>query len=155
MISEANCHPFQFGNFLFMHNGGIARFNIIKRKIIQYLSDTTFSYIHGTTDSEHAGALFIELLPRHGDRKQPDPMDDYTTQEIANTLALAISKIVQFLDEIQTGDGTHDDELASSLNFCVTDGKTLVATRYRNHEWQTPPSLFYLESDTIDEKKKL
>lgn len=31
-----------------------------------------------------------------------------------------------------------------SLNFCVSDGRHIVCTRYRNHPRQDPPSLFCL-----------
>lgn len=33
---------------------------------------------------------------------------------------------------------------AMSLNFCVTDGRHIVCSRYRNHPRQDPPSLFVL-----------
>ena len=33
---------------------------------------------------------------------------------------------------------------AMSLNFCVTDGRHIVCSRYRNHSRQDPPSLFVL-----------
>lgn len=31
----------------------------------------------------------------------------------------------------------------NSLNLCVTDGRSLVAYRFRNHATQEPPSLYY------------
>lgn len=31
-----------------------------------------------------------------------------------------------------------------SLNFCVTDGRHIVCSRYRNHPKQEPPSLFFM-----------
>ena len=34
-------------------------------------------------------------------------------------------------------------EKASSMNFAVSDGRHLVATRCRNHADEPPPSLFY------------
>lgn len=33
---------------------------------------------------------------------------------------------------------------AMSLNFCVTDGRHIVCSRYRNHPRQDPPSLFFM-----------
>ncbi|PRP84438.1 hypothetical protein PROFUN_08118, partial [Planoprotostelium fungivorum] len=52
-IVESNCHPFQFGRILFMHNGCIFNFESWKRKlIIDHLSDRTFQNINGSTDSE-------------------------------------------------------------------------------------------------------
>lgn len=33
----------------------------------------------------------------------------------------------------------------NSLNFCTTDGKKMVAIRFRNHATQQPPSLYWSE----------
>ena len=30
-VSEQNCHPFQFGRYLWMHNGVVGGFNCIRR----------------------------------------------------------------------------------------------------------------------------
>jgi glutamine amidotransferase len=34
----------------------------------------------------------------------------------------------------------------NDLNICVTDGRSLVACRYRNHATEQPPSLYYSTS---------
>ncbi len=33
-VADQNCHPFSFGRFLFMHNGGVSDFKLIKRALI-------------------------------------------------------------------------------------------------------------------------
>ncbi|CAM9821491.1 unnamed protein product, partial [Phaeothamnion confervicola] len=38
---------------------------------------------------------------------------------------------------------------ASSLNLCVTDGRSIVATRYRNHPTQQPPSMYYITGESF------
>lgn len=73
-ISEVNTHPFQFGSLMWMHNGnllqmqrsklishtgGIAKFSGIRRKLLSQLHAKSANVIAGTTDSEHAGALFV------------------------------------------------------------------------------------------------
>jgi len=52
-VAEMNCHPFQYNKLLFMHNGQIGGFKIVKRKLRQRLSDELYNWIQGTTDSEH------------------------------------------------------------------------------------------------------
>lgn len=61
-VSEANCHPFQYGCFLWMHNGRLDQFTRFKRLLINQLSDKAYAMINGTTDSEHAFALFLDEI---------------------------------------------------------------------------------------------
>ncbi|GAB1518793.1 RNA polymerase II subunit A C-terminal domain phosphatase [Rhizoctonia solani] len=46
-----------------MHNGSIADFHLIKRKLQASLSDELFAVPQGNTDSEWAFALFLSFLP--------------------------------------------------------------------------------------------
>ena len=61
-VSEANCHPFQYRRFLWMHNGAIEGFSRIKRRLRASLPDHLYNNIEGTTDSEHAFAVFLHTL---------------------------------------------------------------------------------------------
>lgn len=38
-VNELNCHPFQFGKFLWMHNGRIGEFSKIRRRLRESLRD--------------------------------------------------------------------------------------------------------------------
>ena len=77
-VSEVNAHPFQFGKLMWMHNGTlvihlfplfcnliykgeVAKFSAIRRKLVMRLHAKSFDYIAGTTDTEHAGALFVGM----------------------------------------------------------------------------------------------
>ena len=68
IINELNCHPFQHDNFLWMHNGRVSGFRRMKRFIRRHISDEYYDNINGTTDSEHAFALFLSLLDGHAPR---------------------------------------------------------------------------------------
>lgn len=48
-----NAHPFSQGRYLFMHNGHIAAFGKLRRRILGHLSDRALAGVKGTTDSEH------------------------------------------------------------------------------------------------------
>ncbi|RYG63058.1 class II glutamine amidotransferase, partial [archaeon] len=61
-VSHENCHPFRYGRFTFMHNGGIPYFARIKRPLQNLLHEAFFSEIKGSTDSEHIFALFLHYL---------------------------------------------------------------------------------------------
>jgi len=115
-VSDFNCHPFSCGRFMFMHNGHIESFRTIRRKLLFSLPQECFDKIQGTTDSEHAFALFLSKLP-------PDAQNQCSTQEIAEALEKTIQQLVEWLDE-EGIPGT------SLLNFCVTDGLSVVASRF-------------------------
>ncbi|KAL4069651.1 nucleophile aminohydrolase [Scleroderma yunnanense] len=64
-LSLDNCHPFVFGKIMFMHNGGIADFHLIKRRLQSGLSDEIFNTIQGNTGliilPMSCGYVFISL----------------------------------------------------------------------------------------------
>lgn len=42
-VSEANCHPFQIGRFLWMHNGGIGKYLSVARTLRESLRDDLYN----------------------------------------------------------------------------------------------------------------
>ena len=65
-LSETNCHPFTYHRLTFMHNGGIGNFHRIKRKLFNRIDDKYLLIIQGSTDSECAFALFLDVLDKMG-----------------------------------------------------------------------------------------
>ena len=51
-VQQTNCHPFRHGRFLWMHNGLIHDFHLIKRDLLFEVDPGLFPVIGGTTDSE-------------------------------------------------------------------------------------------------------
>ncbi len=146
VISENNCHPFNFGKLLWMHNGGVAYFSQIKRRIHALLSDDIFAMVHGTTDSETCGALFVSFLPNQ------DPTQDLTLGDLKYAMLKTVSTILSIVN-----DYTKEHELERtpcSLNFAVSNGKHVVATRFRNHVIEEPPSLYYSTCSIYELKKQ-
>lgn len=145
-ISEANCHPFKFGKMLFMQNGTIAHFTKIRVEILEEIKYTTASMIEGMTDSEHAGALYVHFLPDH------DPNKDHS----GHVMKEAMLKMIKFIldvvkkeeekTEIVDGVRMHTP---SNMNFAVTDGTVMIATRYRDSQISHPPSLYFSEAKQL------
>ncbi|CDR34651.1 class II glutamine amidotransferase [Criblamydia sequanensis] len=127
-LIETNCHPFQYGNLLFMHNGTIAEFEKIKRKLRESLKDEYYNIILGTTDSEHAFALFLNSL-----KTAPD---EASLKEIVEALSVCLKKI---------RDWSFEEEIdkISTCNFAVTNGKEIVVTRYVSDPGYKAESLYY------------
>ncbi len=126
-VSFANCHPFVFGEYSFVHNGTIREFDKYRRAWLAELDQDFFEAILGQTDSE---LLFYLIL-----------------QEIRRGLDWmgAIRKVFR---KIQAAQESHGDEVFSFLNIALTDGKSLVATRYATKS-ETPLSLHYAVGKTV------
>ncbi len=60
--SNENCHPFKYGKYTFMHNGGIPSFSKIKRQVLNLLSERVYQDIKGSTDSKHLFAIFLDYV---------------------------------------------------------------------------------------------
>lgn len=130
-VAEANCHPFQFGRYLWMHNGTVEGFNRIKRRVQQSLPDHLFHAIQGTTDSEHAFAVFLNLL---GDTER-----SVSAREIGQLLVRTVERLEQWALEAEIVGPSY-------YNFAVTDGQSLAAIRYVSDQRLEPTSLYYATS---------
>ncbi|THH26907.1 hypothetical protein EUX98_g7282 [Antrodiella citrinella] len=137
-ITEYNAHPFRFGRWVFMHNGVVAHFNLIKRQVCAEISHEAFQLVSGTTDSEHLAALIFTYLEAE---KGPQAWEvSHSLDEIKAALENAITKIIQLQKQTVSLAGVPLE--ASSLNVAVTDGTQLLAIRFRNHPTEHPPSLY-------------
>lgn len=128
-VSEDNCHPFRAGRFAFMHNGNVAGFHRLKRRLLTRLSDEAFSAVHGSTDSEHVFGLFLDELRGIG---EPDP-----GERMARALEGAVRTICALADEAGQEEPTY-------LNLALSDGNTSVITRFV-HRGEKAHSLFIHE----------
>lgn len=66
-VQQTNCHPFRHGRWLWMHNGAIADFTLLKRDLILAVDPALYTEIEGPTDSE----LFFFLALTFGLEKDP------------------------------------------------------------------------------------
>ncbi len=126
-VSEANCHPFSYGKLLFMHNGAIAGFNVIKRALRTRLPDGIYDWIRGDTDSEHFFALILQHVDPHG---------DLTLEQMSAAFVDALQELTELLDE-------HDIDRPFTMNGLLTDGERIVASRYISDESAEPNTLYH------------
>ncbi len=68
-ISRQNCHPFRHGRHLFMHNGQIGGYGLLRRTLESRLPDRLYAERRGVTDSE---LLFLLALARIQAGSAPD-----------------------------------------------------------------------------------
>jgi predicted glutamine amidotransferase len=113
-----------------MHNGEIRGFSQIKRNLRRSLSDETYEWIEGETDSEHFFALFLNRLLKKNNISGVRFLSD---------------TLIETIDELEVLKTKHDVQQASSLNIVITDGSCLVGVRYisKGYEKIIPPTLYY------------
>ena len=127
-VSEANCHPFAAGRYLWMHNGTISGFDRVKRRLRESLPDPVYNAVEGTTDSEHAFAVFLALV---GDAERR-----LSARELGGALVETIRWVERWTEEAGV-------TAPSYFNFAVTDGESVAAVRYVSDPLLEPASLYY------------
>lgn len=126
-VSQSNCHPFTSGRYMFMHNGRLDQFTKFKRNILNSLSDRAFNLIKGNTDSEYAFALFMDVI---------NFAENLSPEQLKQGLYETIKRIVTY--RVEVGANTN-----AFINFAVSDGSTIVVTRFATDQHKQPASLFY------------
>lgn len=118
-VSEANCHPFVSGRYAFMHNGDLGGFELLRRPLLERLSDDAFAGLEGQTDSEHLFALTLDHLRGRG--------DDESAESLARALRGALSEALELSRK-------HAPDEPSTLNLVLSDGAVAVASRFTTDE---------------------
>ena len=149
-VTPINNHPFVFGRHTIMHNGVISNFVDIKREILQVIEKSAYENIHGGTDSEHLAALYITCLTK-GQGPGPDSWEEqYPVTKMFEALSAAIKIVINLQQKVL---GVANAE-ANSLNVACTDGEQLIAFRFRNHEHEQPPSLYWSNTAGVTLNRK-
>jgi predicted glutamine amidotransferase len=107
-VQETNCHPFRRGNWLFVHNGFIADFHLLRRDLMLAIDPELFADVQGSTDTEVVFYLALTL-------------------GLAEDPIAALERTVGLIEE--TG-RAHDVAHAVQASFGVSDGESLWAVRY-------------------------
>ncbi|MCB9030138.1 MAG: class II glutamine amidotransferase [Deltaproteobacteria bacterium] len=134
-VSESNCHPFRYENYLMMHNGEVGGFSHIKREVRRRLSDLVYEWVDGTTDTQHFYALFLDdILQKKG---------ELGVKDIAESLLATIKHINEIKQK-------YNVEESCYLNLAVTDGEVIVATRYVSDPDMPAATLYYSEGSSYE-----
>lgn len=130
-VSQANCHPFKHGPWLWMHNGYLGEFNRCRRQLLSSLTDEAFEGITGNTDSEHAFALFLDAIGFNHDAD-------------GGAMLEALKSTIRRINDIRDASGCESE---APMNFAVTNGRTALFTRYSKLQAHTPPTLHYQSAE--------
>ena len=107
-VQRTNCHPFNFKNWLFVHNGLINDYHRLHRDLAFAVSPDLFPHIQGTTDSE---LMFLLALSfgMDGDVKT------------------GVARMAGLVEDIAKSGGV---EKALQMTLGISDGESLYAIRY-------------------------
>ena len=128
-IQATNCHPFRKGRWLFVHNGFIADFHLLRRDLMLAIDPAQFADVQGSTDTEVVFHLALTL------GLESDPIS-------------ALERTVGVIEATARERGV---EAPVQATFGVSDGTRLWAVRYASEG--TARSLF--ASADIDALKHL
>jgi predicted glutamine amidotransferase len=107
-VQESNCHPYNHGRWLFVHNGLINEFRTLRRELMLAIDPALFADIQGSTDSE----LLFYMALTNG--LEDDPLD-------------ALERTIGFVEDCAAG---HGIDRAIQASIGVSDGERLWAIRY-------------------------
>ena len=107
-VQQTNCHPFRRGRWLFVHNGYIADFHLLRRELMLGIAPELFAEVHGSTDSEVVFHLALTL----GLERDP------------------ITALERTVGVIERTAERHGIAGAVQATFGVSDGESLWAVRY-------------------------
>ncbi|EQL29607.1 glutamine amidotransferase [Blastomyces dermatitidis ATCC 26199] len=143
-LADNNCHPFQHNTLMWMHNGNLGGWKYIKRHLADSLADKWYLGVKGGTDSEWAFALFLDLMEREGGVDPSSaPEGGFGHALLREIMGKTISRINELIAAIPAGYGVTGLETRSLLNFAVTDGHTVVCTRYVSSKTDEAASLYF------------
>ncbi|MEV0199709.1 class II glutamine amidotransferase [Nonomuraea sp. NPDC050691] len=118
-VERSNCHPFRYGQWLWMHNGLIGGFLRLKRDLVMAVDPALYPAIEGSTDSE---VLFFLAL----------------TFGLADDPPGAVARAVGLVEEIARRHGVPHPV---QMTVATSDGECVWIFRYSSVG--PPRSLFY------------
>lgn len=122
-VTPENTHPFAYGRWVFAHNGSVRAFDRVGPGLEQEIEARFLAHRRGQTDSELAFHWILDRMARAGlDPEAPDHPE-------LSALVEVVGGAVRHLDELGERIGA---EKPAKLNFVLTDGRVLVASRWRH-----------------------
>jgi predicted glutamine amidotransferase len=118
-VQQTNCHPFRYSKWLWVHNGLVRDFHLVKRDLALAVDESLYPYIEGSADSE---TLFYLAL----------------TFGLEDDPPAAVARMVGFVEEVGR---RHGVEHPIQMTIGTSDGKSLWAFRYSSE--RDSRTLFY------------
>jgi predicted glutamine amidotransferase len=111
-VQRTNCHPFQYKNWLFQHNGHVSHFEKIRRELQLEIAPELYPHLRGTTDSE----TFFLLALTYGLMDSPK-----------QAMQKMVRRVIKALEGI-------DKDGVLNLSCALSDGEKLFILRFAHNE---------------------
>lgn len=108
-----NCHPFQYGRWVFAHNGDVPHFASHREALLREVSPALRRFILGETDSEVFFFLYLTHLAMTGPLREARALS-----EVMTALAAAVHDVNRLAPSTS---------VPNKLTCIVTDGETMAA----------------------------
>ena len=119
-VGPLNTHPFQFGPWVFAHNGNVENFSEIKEALKARIDPDLRKFILGETDSEHIFYLLLSIFKRQKVLKS----EDGVSLDFAPILEELVTTFVAVAGPLRHSQGDYDKNY---LTFIITDGRSMFA----------------------------
>jgi glutamine amidotransferase len=128
-VQQTNCHPFRHGKWLWMHNGVIHGFPVVKRELMLAVDPQLYPFIEGSTDSE---AFFYLAL----------------TMGLEDDPPGAVERAVGYIEHLGRSAGI---EHPIQMTVATSDGDSLWGFRYSS-EGKSRTLFYSTRVDTLREQ---
>ena len=131
-----NAHPFRFGSWTFAHNGTVNGFAKLQESLAAETDPQLQKNRLGATDSEQVFFWILTRLKAAGISLDSALNEDAQSETAIGIMAESARELMKRSQSVQ------DDDEASKLNFLLTDGVQMFATRWNN-------SLYFVERQGV------
>lgn len=122
LLSPLNSHPFQYGRWIFAHNGNLRGFPAHRDELRALLHPHFRRFVLGDTDSE----IFFYLLLTHLERRMSVHRDDVSIDDLAAAAQEAIDEVQAVVGAMRPEPGEPGAD-ETYLTFIVTNGQLILA----------------------------
>lgn len=122
LLSPLNSHPFQYGRWIFAHNGNLKRFPEFREELRSRLHPHFRRFVLGDTDSE----VLFYLLLTHMERRGAVHQDDYTLEDLVDATRETIEEVQEIVGPHLNAPGEPGAD-ETYLTFIVTNGRLILA----------------------------
>lgn len=119
-LSTINTHPFQYGTWVFAHNGNIKGFAAVRDTLVRKVPPILRRFILGTTDSE---VLFYLILAKMSERHELH-RPGFPLAEVAEAVREALAEITALVGPINPDNAGPPQD--TYLTFVLTNGQVML-----------------------------
>lgn len=117
--SILNTHPYQYGPWVFAHNGNIKNFDQVRDQIVKLIDPQMANFILGETDSEVLFYYLLTHLKKHTALEDPS----IKTNELISILRKAVHDLESIVGPVSPNDAANTETF---LTFLLTNGNFLI-----------------------------